>query len=47
MNDAFLVSFLKPLFVFGLFVFIVIPIELLFIKFFPEGRIKRLLLRRW
>jgi len=36
---------LKPVFVFLLFL-IVIPIELAFIRYFPEGKIKTLLLRR-
>ena len=38
---------IKPLLLLGLFVLIVIPIELAFIRWFPEGRIKRFLLTRW
>ncbi len=36
----------KPLVLFILMVCIVLPIKLAFIRFFPEGRIKRFLLIR-
>lgn len=38
---------LRPLFLLILFVLIVIPLEVAFIRWFPEGRIKRFLLNRW
>lgn len=38
---------LRPLVLLALFAIIVIPLELLFIRYFPEGWIKRLLLTRW
>ena len=38
---------LRPLFLLAFFGLIVIPLELAFIRWFPEGRIKRFLLTRW
>jgi hypothetical protein len=46
MEDWLLVVLLKPFLFLALFVGIVMPLKLLFQRFFPEGRLKRLLLRR-
>jgi hypothetical protein len=37
---------LRPLILLALFAIVVIPLEMLFIRFFPEGPLKRHLLRR-
>jgi hypothetical protein len=37
---------LKPLIMLIVFVLIVIPLEIAFIRYFPEGKLKQLLLRR-
>lgn len=37
---------LRPFILLALFVLLVIPLKLLFIRFFPEGALKRILLRR-
>ncbi len=42
----FWVMLLKPLVLLLLFVVVIIPLELAFMRWFPEGRLKRLLLRR-
>lgn len=40
-------ALLRPLFLLILFGLVVIPIEVAFIRWFPDGRIKRFLLTRW
>jgi hypothetical protein len=37
---------LKPYLAFLFFAILVVPLKVLFVKKFPEGRVKRLLLRR-
>ena len=37
----------RPLFLLAIFAVIVVPLEWLFIRYFPPGRIKRFLLTRW
>jgi hypothetical protein len=46
MDVTFLTAALKPIIALALFVLVVIPIEWLFIKFFPDCWLKRLLLKR-
>ena len=47
MKEWQLAILIRPLLLLALFAFIVIPLEAAFIRWFPEGRIKRLLLTRW
>jgi hypothetical protein len=47
MKDWHIALLLKPFIMLGLFALIVLPIERLFIRFWPNGRVKRFLLTRW
>ena len=47
MKDWQLAIVLRPLLLVALFVTIVIPLEAAFIRWVPEGKLKRLLLTRW
>ena len=47
MKDWHLALLLKPLILLALFAFVVLPLEWLFIRFWPEGPVKRRLLTRW
>jgi hypothetical protein len=46
MRDFDLAMLLRPFIMLAIFAVVVIPLELLFIKFFPDGPLKRRLLRR-
>lgn len=46
MTDFGLAMLLRPFILLALFAVVVIPLELLFIRFFPDGPFKRILLRR-
>jgi hypothetical protein len=46
MGEWLLFLILKPILFLILFVGIVLPLRLLFQRYFPDGRLKRLLLRR-
>jgi hypothetical protein len=45
MNTVFWVMLLKPFAALAVMVLIVLPIEMLFVRYFPDGKLKRLLLR--
>ena len=46
MSNFELSMLLRPFILLALFAIIVIPLEMLFIRFFPDGPLKRRLLRR-
>ena len=47
MKDWHIALLLKPFIMLGLFTLVVLPLEWLFIRFWPDGPFKRLLLTRW
>jgi hypothetical protein len=42
-----LAAFLRPFVLLIVFLAIVIPLKRVFMRFWPEGRVKRLLLKEW
>lgn len=42
-----LAAFLRPFVMLVVFLAIVIPLKMAFVRYFPEGRVKRLLPKEW